>query len=73
VGDSTKGSALDELAGKVAFVTGSAGGIGLGIARACAEAGMKVVLADIDESALAQAAAGLKDLGADVMTQHQGL
>jgi NAD(P)-dependent dehydrogenase (short-subunit alcohol dehydrogenase family) len=42
---------MDELPGKVALVTGSAGGIGLGIARACAGAGMKVVLSDIDEAA----------------------
>jgi NAD(P)-dependent dehydrogenase (short-subunit alcohol dehydrogenase family) len=59
---------LDELSGKVAFVTGSAGGIGLGIARACVEAGMKVVLADIDEGALEQSAAELNAAGAGVMT-----
>jgi len=58
---------MDELPGKVALVTGSAGGIGLGIARACAGAGMKVVLSDIDEAALEQAAAELEETGADVM------
>jgi NAD(P)-dependent dehydrogenase (short-subunit alcohol dehydrogenase family) len=52
---------MDELLGKVAFITGSASGIGLGIAQACAQAGMKVVLSDIDEAELEQAAAGLKD------------
>jgi NAD(P)-dependent dehydrogenase (short-subunit alcohol dehydrogenase family) len=42
----TIGERVKELSGKVAFVTGSAGGIGLGIARACAEAGMKIVLSE---------------------------
>jgi NAD(P)-dependent dehydrogenase (short-subunit alcohol dehydrogenase family) len=59
---------MDQLPGKVAFITGSAGGIGLGIARACARAGMKIALADIDEVALGQAAAELKETGAEVIT-----
>ncbi|MCP5145896.1 MAG: SDR family NAD(P)-dependent oxidoreductase [Gammaproteobacteria bacterium] len=33
---------LKDLRGKVAFITGGSSGIGLGIARACKEAGMKV-------------------------------
>jgi NAD(P)-dependent dehydrogenase (short-subunit alcohol dehydrogenase family) len=35
---------LTELAGKTAYITASSDGIGLGIARACANAGMKVVI-----------------------------
>ena len=35
---------LHDLAGKVAFITGGSSGIGLGIARACSEAGMKVII-----------------------------
>lgn len=57
---------MDDLRDKVAFVTGSAGGIGLGIARALAEAGMKVALADIDKDALAEATTTLGRSGATV-------
>jgi NAD(P)-dependent dehydrogenase (short-subunit alcohol dehydrogenase family) len=35
---------LKDVEGKVAFITGGDSGIGLGIARACADAGMKVVI-----------------------------
>jgi NAD(P)-dependent dehydrogenase (short-subunit alcohol dehydrogenase family) len=35
---------MKDVAGKVAFVTGGNSGIGLGIARACANAGMKVAI-----------------------------
>ena len=35
---------LHDLTGKVAFITGGSSGIGLGIARACSEAGMKVII-----------------------------
>ncbi len=45
--------------GGVAIVTGAAGGLGLGIARAAAEDGMSVVISDIDADRLAEAAAGL--------------
>ena len=48
---------------RVAVVTGAASGIGLGIARAFAAAGMKVVLADVREEPLEQAAAELRDGG----------
>ncbi|HEX2594406.1 MAG TPA: SDR family NAD(P)-dependent oxidoreductase [Rhizomicrobium sp.] len=57
---------MKDLAGKVAFVTGAASGIGLGIATALAQAGVKVMLCDIEEAALANAVEGLKKTNADV-------
>jgi NAD(P)-dependent dehydrogenase (short-subunit alcohol dehydrogenase family) len=43
---------MHQLAGKTAFVTGGASGIGLALGRAFAEAGMKVMLAGIEPGAL---------------------
>ena len=57
---------MKDLAGRVAFVTGAASGIGLGIATALAQAGVKVMLCDIQQDALDQALAGLKATNADV-------
>lgn len=57
---------MKELAGKTAFVTGAASGIGLGIATALAQAGAKVMLCDIEEAALSVAVAELRKTNADV-------
>ena len=57
---------MKELAGKTAFVTGAASGIGLGIATAFAQAGAKVMLCDIEEAALAAAVEQLRRTNADV-------
>ncbi len=57
---------MKDLAGKTAFVTGAASGIGLGIATALAQAGVKVMLCDIEEGALAKAVDSLKQTNADV-------
>jgi NADP-dependent 3-hydroxy acid dehydrogenase YdfG len=43
---------MKDLAGKVAFVTGGASGIGLGMARSFLAAGMKVAITDIEQAAL---------------------
>ncbi|WP_273184119.1 SDR family NAD(P)-dependent oxidoreductase [Hyphomonas adhaerens] len=57
---------MKDLAGKVAFVTGAASGIGLGISTALAQAGVKVMMCDIEKDALDDAISGLKQTNADV-------
>lgn len=52
-----------DLKGKAAVVTGSAGGIGLGIAKALAGAGMNLVLADLQPDKLDAARAAIESLG----------
>jgi NAD(P)-dependent dehydrogenase (short-subunit alcohol dehydrogenase family) len=51
--------------GRVAVVTGAASGIGLGLAERFAAEGMSVVMADVEEPALAKAAAGLASVAQD--------
>jgi NAD(P)-dependent dehydrogenase (short-subunit alcohol dehydrogenase family) len=55
-----------ELAGKTAFVTGGAAGIGLALGRAFAQAGMKVMLADIETEALRAAVKSLQEISPDI-------
>ena len=57
---------MKDLAGRTAFVTGAASGIGLGIATALARAGVKVMLCDIEEAPLAAATDALRLTNADV-------
>jgi NAD(P)-dependent dehydrogenase (short-subunit alcohol dehydrogenase family) len=57
---------MEKLAGRTAFVTGGASGIGLALGRAFAEAGMKVMLADIETSALDVAVESLCAFGPNV-------
>lgn len=59
---------MSEVDGRVAVVTGGASGIGLGMARAFAGAGMKVIVADLDTEALATVEAELTAAGAEVAT-----
>jgi NAD(P)-dependent dehydrogenase (short-subunit alcohol dehydrogenase family) len=54
-------------AGRVAVVTGAASGIGLGLAERFAAEGMHVVLADVEEPALSEAASELAADGASVL------
>jgi NAD(P)-dependent dehydrogenase (short-subunit alcohol dehydrogenase family) len=54
-------------AGKVAVVTGAASGIGLALAERFAQDGLNVVLADVEEAALASAADRIEALGVDVL------
>src|SRR5262249_20666539 len=59
---------MDAFAGRVAVITGGAGGIGTALARAFAARGAKLVLADVDETALARVAGTLRAEGATVHT-----
>jgi NAD(P)-dependent dehydrogenase (short-subunit alcohol dehydrogenase family) len=70
---------LKDVDGKVAFITGGDSGIGLGIARACAEAGMKIAItyrskAHLDEAMklLADAADRVHAINLDV-TDRAGM
>src|SRR5947209_2108623 len=58
---------MKDLKGKVAVVTGAASGIGNAVATRCAQEGMRVVLADIEEGPLADAEKTLADTGATVL------
>lgn len=58
---------MDTLHDRVAVVTGAAGGIGRGIALACAAAGMRLVLADLDAKGLDAVAEEVSGLGAPVL------
>lgn len=51
------------VSGRVAVVTGAASGIGLAAARKLGEAGMRIVLVDIDADSLERAVADLKSTG----------
>ncbi len=57
---------MKDLAGKTAFITGAASGIGLGVSTALAQAGVKVMMCDIEQAALDAAVGRLKETNADV-------
>jgi NAD(P)-dependent dehydrogenase (short-subunit alcohol dehydrogenase family) len=59
-------SALFSLEGRVAVVTGAAGGIGRWLAAGLGAAGAAVLVTDIDESTLAEVESTLRDGGIDV-------
>jgi NAD(P)-dependent dehydrogenase (short-subunit alcohol dehydrogenase family) len=56
-------SAFKDLRGKTAVVTGGASGMGKGIAKVLAAAGMQVVIADIETDALQKSAAEIGAVG----------
>ncbi len=58
---------MESFEGKVAVITGGASGIGFAMAKRFAAEGMKLVLADIEDSALQNAAAELTATGAEVL------
>ena len=57
---------MREFAGKTAFVTGGAGGIGFALGQAFAQAGMKVMLADIEADPLQAAVESLQEISPDI-------
>jgi NAD(P)-dependent dehydrogenase (short-subunit alcohol dehydrogenase family) len=57
---------MKDFHGKIAFITGGASGLGLGLARASSEAGCKVVIADIRQSAIDEALAWFRGKNAAV-------
>lgn len=59
---------MNDLAGRVAFITGGASGIGLAMANAFASAGMKIVIADVDRAALAAAEERFRGQNVPVLT-----
>ena len=58
---------MRDVAGKVAFVTGGASGIGLAMVRSFCAAGMKVAIADIEKRALDAAVASFAHSNAHVI------
>src|SRR5207253_964733 len=64
---------MGRLAEEIAVVTGSAGGIGFGIAHAFLQEGAKVCLNDVNESMLIQSAETLADeFGSENVTYYKG-
>lgn len=59
---------MKDVAGKVAFVTGGASGIGLAMVRSLSAAGMKVAVADIEEPALERVAEEFSSSNSQVIT-----
>jgi NAD(P)-dependent dehydrogenase (short-subunit alcohol dehydrogenase family) len=61
------GNLMELTAGKVAVVTGAASGIGLALAERFALGGLDVVLADVEQNALAAAEQKISRLGASTL------
>ena len=58
---------MRDVAGKTAFITGGASGMGLAMARSFAKAGMKVVIADIEQAARDAAQAEFESSNAEFL------
>jgi NAD(P)-dependent dehydrogenase (short-subunit alcohol dehydrogenase family) len=64
---------MRDLAGRVAVVTGGASGIGRGMVLAFAEAGMNVVIADVDQAGAESVAREVEALGQECLPQRVDL
>ncbi len=58
---------MRDFKGKTAFITGGASGIGLGFAQIFADAGMNIVIADIEAPAIGAAVGALNARGAQAI------
>lgn len=58
---------MEQLEGRTAVITGAASGIGRGLARACAGAGMRVAAADIEAGPLAETVAQVRADGGEAI------
>ncbi|MEY2854525.1 MAG: hypothetical protein RL030_1657 [Pseudomonadota bacterium] len=61
---------LANVAGKTAYVTGASSGIGLGIARACYDAGMNVIIGYIDDRQVDEALSFFADKSRVMAIKH---
>ena len=58
---------MQSFGGKTAVITGGAGGIGMALAGKCADEGMNLVLADVEEAALQRAVSHFESQGRPVL------
>ena len=58
---------MEQLEGRVAVITGGGSGIGEGFARACHDAGMRVVVSDIEEEQAMRVANSIRELGGEAI------
>lgn len=59
-----------DLTGAIALVTGAGSGIGLELARACADRGARLAICELDETRLAEAERDLRERGCEVLARR---